>query len=392
MVTRRKPLSMRLQMMLLAACFVLNLQEVCAQGLIEKVTDLMEFNLGKPPADSNGFQTRVVLAPIAYYEPNTSFGFGFGANLLFKPRGAGAATRTSNIPIGISYTLKNQVFFTSGYTIFFPEERWLLRGNLDYTDFPQSYFGVGNGTTEDDRSEITYQRFLVEPLLLRQVTNKLFVGGGFRYNTYYNNLLVEATDELAAGTSLQDSLGSKNVGLEFAASYDNRDNVLNAQRGILAEFTQGVYGKVLGGTSVFNLSKLDLRAYRRLNPSGVLGFQFLGRYSGGDAPIQELSPLGGPELLRGFQEFRFRDRLALFAQAEYRWQALKSIGFVFYGGAGQVASGPAALALPELRYSVGTGLRVTIIPKENINLRVDYALGLGKSKSSGLYLGLGEAF
>lgn len=383
---------MRLQLTLLALCLALNLQIAQAQGLIDKVTDLMEFNLGKPPVDSNGFQTRVVLAPIAYYEPNTSLGFGFGANLLFKPRGAGPATRTSNIPIGVSYTLKNQVFFTSSYTIFFPEERWLLRGNLDYTDFPQSYFGVGNGTTEDDRSEITYQRFLVEPLLLRQVAPKLFVGGGFRYNTYYNNLLVEATEELTAGTSLQDSLGSKNVGLEFAASYDNRDNVLNAQRGLLAEFTQGLYGTALGGTSVFHLSKLDLRAYRRLNPSGVLGFQFYGRYGGGDAPVQELSSLGGPELLRGFQEFRFRDRLALFAQAEYRWQALQSVGFVFYGGAGQVAAGPEALALPELRYSLGTGLRVTIIPKENINLRVDYAIGLGKSRASGFYLGLGEAF
>jgi outer membrane protein assembly factor BamA len=383
---------MRLRIAITALSFFLSLQAITGQGLIEKITDLMEFNLGKPPVDSNGFQTRVVIAPIAYYEPNTSLGFGFGANLLFKPRGAGADTRTSNIPIGISYTLKNQVFFTSGYTVFFPEERWLLRGNLDYTDFPQNYFGVGNGTTEADRSAITYQRLLVEPLLLRQVVPKLFVGGGFRYNTYYNNELVEATDALPAGASLQDSLGSKNVGLEFAASYDNRDNVLNAQKGILVEFTQGFYGTALGGTSIFQLSKLDLRGYQRTGPKGVLSFQFFGRYGAGETPVQELSYLGGPELLRGFPEFRFRDRLAVFAQAEYRWQAWKNIGFVFYGGAGQVAADAAELALPELRYSLGTGLRLTIIPKENINLRLDYALGLGKSNGSGFYLGLGESF
>lgn len=381
---------LKIAIAVLAVC--LSIQTISAQGLIEKVTDLMEFNVGKPPVDSNDFQTRIVFAPIAYFEPNTSLGFGFGANLLFKPKGAGAETRTSNIPVGISYTLKNQVFFTSGYTVFFPEEKWLLRGNLDYTDFPQDYFGVGNGSTEEDQSAITYQRLLIEPLLLRQVAPKLFVGGGFRYNTYYNNELVEATEALPAGASLQDSLGSKNVGLEFAASYDNRDNVLNAQKGILAEFTQGFYGTALGGTSAFQLSKLDFRAYRRMNPKGVLGFQFFSRFGAGETPIQELSFLGGPELLRGFPEFRFRDRLAVFAQAEYRWQTWKSIGFVFYGGAGQVATGAAELALPELRYSLGTGLRLTIIPKENINLRVDYALGLGKSSGSGFYLGLGEAF
>jgi|AntRauTorckE5430_2_1112549.scaffolds.fasta_scaffold13913_1 outer membrane protein assembly factor BamA len=383
---------MRLKFAITALSFFLSIQATTAQGLIEKITDLMEFNLGKPPVDSNRFQTRIVLAPIAYYEPNTSLGFGFGANLLFKPIGAGAETRTSNIPLGISYTLKNQVFFTSGYTVFFPEEKWLLRGNLDYTDFPQDYFGVGNGTTEADRSAITYQRLLIEPLLLRQVAPKLFVGGGFRYNNYYNNALLEATEALPAGASLQDSLGSKNVGLEFAASYDNRDNVLNAQKGILVEFTQGFYGTVLGGTSVFQLSKLDLRGYRRTGPQGVLGFQLFGRYGAGETPVQELSYLGGPELLRGFTEFRFRDRLAVFAQAEYRWQTWKSIGFVFYGGAGQVAADAAELALSELRYTLGTGLRLTIIPKENINLRLDYALGLGKSSGSGFYLGLGEAF
>ena len=383
---------MHRRIVLIILTFLLSLQVSQAQGLIEKITDLMEFNLGKPPVDSNGFQTRVVLAPIAYYEPNTSFGFGFGANLLFKPRGTGPEIRTSNIPIRISYTLKNQIFFSSSYTLFFPEEKWLLRGNLDYTDFPQDYFGVGNGTTEEDGSAITYKRFLIEPLLLRQVAPKLFIGGGFRYNTYYSNELLEATASLPAGSILQDSLGSKNVGLEFATSYDNRDNVVNAQKGILAEFTQGFYSNVLGGTSSFQLSKLDLRGYRRINTKGVLGFQFFARYSANNVPIQELSSLGGPDLLRGFPEFRFRDRLATFAQAEYRWQTWKSVGFVFYGGAGQVATELSTLAFPELRYTLGTGLRVTIIPKENINLRVDYALGLGKSNGSGFYLGLGEAF
>ena len=365
---------------------------VPAQGIVEKIADLMEFNLGKAPADSSAFRPRIVFAPIVYFEPNTSLGFGFGASFLFKPKGAGPETRTSNIPVGISYTLKNQVFFTSGYTIFFPEERWLFRGNLDYSDFPQTYFGVGNGTRDEDGIDITYQRLLIEPLLLRQVLPKLFVGGGFRYNTYYNNELVNATESLPAGTSLQDTLGSKSVGLEFAATYDNRDNIVNAARGIFAEFTQGLYGEVLGGSSAFRLSKLDLRTYHRVAPRAVIGGQFFARHAAQDAPVQELSALGGPDLLRGFQEFRFRDRVATFAQVEYRWQTWKSIGFVAFGGAGQVASSGSELAIDQLRYSLGGGLRVLIIPKENINLRVDYGVGFGVSGGSGFYLGLGEAF
>lgn len=363
-----------------------------AQGLVEKVADLMEFNLGKAPLDTSAFRPKIVLAPIVYFEPNTSLGFGFGASLLFKPKNAGPEVRTSNIPIGISYTLNNQVFFTSGYTIFFPEEKWLFRGNLNYTDFPQSYFGVGNGTRDEEAIEITYQRLLIEPLLLRRVIPHLFLGGGFRYNTYYNNELLEATESLPAGASLQDTLGSKSVGMEFATSYDNRDNVVNATRGVFAEFTQGFYGEVIGGSNVFRLSKLDLRTYGRIGNKSVVGGQVFVRHAAEDAPVQELSALGGPDLLRGFQEFRFRDNLAAFVQTEYRYQAWKSVGFVGFAGAGEVASSSSKLAFDELRYSVGGGIRILIIPQENINLRVDYGFGFGKSSGSGFYLGLGEAF
>lgn len=365
---------------------------LAGQGLIEKVTDLLEIKVGPPPKDATEFQTRIVLAPVIYYEPRTSFGFGAGGSLLFKPKGAGADTRTSNIPVGISYTLNNQVFFTSGYTIFFPEEKYLFRGNLDYSNFPQGYFGVGNFAPDEAEIDITYQRLLIEPLLLRKVAGELFVGGGLRYDQFYNTSLQKATEELPENYDLQDSLGSTAVGGELAVSYDGRDNVVNASSGLLAEFTQGFYGKVLGGTHSFRLSKLDLRAYRQLRPKQVAAFQFFGRYAAGDSPIQELSGLGGEQLLRGYPEDRFRDRIALFGQAEWRWQTWKSIGFVGFGGIGQVGNGLRDFSLNGTYFSLGTGLRVTVIPSENINLRFDYAIGFGLTNDTGFYLGLGEAF
>ncbi|PHI20395.1 hypothetical protein CEQ90_08015 [Lewinellaceae bacterium SD302] len=366
--------------------------ELTKPNLIDKVVNLMDIPLGQPPKDSNSFQPRLVFAPILYFEPNTSLGFGFGARLLFKTKGSGPETRTSNIPIGISYTLNNQVFFTSGYTIFFPEEKWLVRGNLNYTDFPQTYYGVGNGTRDEDGIEITFQQILIEPILLRQVVSNVFVGGGLRYNRYYNNELLEDTGDLLAGASLEDTLGSTSAGLELAASFDNRDNVVNATRGIFAEFTQGFYGEALGGTNVFRLSKLDLRTYARTGERSVVGGQFFLRHSTPGAPVQELSALGGQDLLRGFPEFRFRDNLAAYAQVEYRWQTWKNVGFVAFTGAGQVGSSSSRLALGQMRYNVGGGLRVLIIPQENINLRVDYGYGFGASTGTGFYLGLGEAF
>ncbi len=387
-----KSLPLALCLLLCAGGLSAQTPEATDRNFIDRIVDLMDIPLGPVPEDTTRFQPRLVLAPIVYYQPNTSFGFGFGTRMLFKTRGAGPETRTSNIPIGISYTLKNQVFFTSGYTIFFPEEKWLVRGNLNYSDFPQTYYGVGNGTRDEDGLEITFQQLLIEPILLRQLVPNVFLGGGLRYDKFYNNELLEDAGELTAGASLEDSLGSTSVGFELAASFDDRDNVVNATRGIFAEFTQGFYGSALGGTNQFRLSKLDLRTYARTGVKSVVGGQFFLRHAAEGAPVQELSALGGSDLLRGFPEFRFRDNLAVFAQAEYRWQTWKNVGLVGFLGGGQVASSSSELGLDQMRYSVGGGLRVLIIPQENINLRVDYGYGFGVSAGSGFYLGLGEAF
>ena len=363
-----------------------------AQGFVEKVTDLLEFNLGKPPKDSNAFHPKVVLAPIAYFEPNTSLGVGVGAKLLFKPRRAQELTRTSNLPLSVSYTLNNQFFFTSSYTVFFPEERWLLKGTLGYRNFPQGYYGIGNLTTDEERIDISFQQFVFEPLLLRRVLPNFFLGGGVRYNTIFNTRLDEATDELPEGFDLQDSLGSTSAGIELAASFDSRDNVLNAERGLLVELTQGFYGTGFGGSNRFELTKFDLRRYQRLGTGATLAYQLFGRHSWNDTPAQELSVLGGSNLLRGFTEGRFRDRVAVFTQAEYRWQGPGRFGAVGFVGAGQVAGRVGDLRLADMRYSVGAGLRILIIPSEKLNLRLDYAFGLGPSSDSNFYLGIAEAF
>ena len=377
---------------LFLAAFLLGSLTLPAQGFIEKVTDLLEFNLGKPPADTNAYHSKIVLAPIAYFEPQTSFGAGVGAKLLFKFREDQHLTRTSNLPAAVSYTLNGQFFFSSSYTVFFPREEWLLRGNLDFRNFPQGYYGIGNFTTEEDRTDISFKQFLFEPLLLRRVRDNLFVGGGVRYNRVYDTVLEEATAELPEGFDLQDSIGSTSAGVELAATWDSRDNVLNAQRGLLVEFTQGFYGDGFGGTNAFELSKLDVRRYQRLSERSILAYNAFARHTWNDAPAQELSTLGGPTLLRGFQEGRFRDRVAFFSQVEYRYRSKGRFGFVTFAGAGQVADRLGDLQLGDFRYSVGAGLRILIVPAEALNLRLDYALGLGPSSDRNFYLGIAEAF
>lgn len=369
---------------------------VLGQEFIEKITSIFEFDVGKNrhTLDSNAFVARMVISPVASYEPSTSLGFGIGAKLLFKPGNAGLDTRTSNMPMSITYTLKNQFIIYSGYTVFFDQENYLLKGKLTYSDFPVSYYGIGSTSTDDDKQEIGFNNFLLEPLLLKKIAPSTFIGGGIRFNNIYNARLEESWLDLHEGTSLQDVLGSTSFGLELAFTFDNRDNVLNALNGSLLEVTHGFYDDVLVGTHEFQLTKLDYRSYLQFQEKSlnVLALQAYARFAWYDTPPLELSSLGGPEILRGFQEDRFRDRMAIFAQAEYRWQTFERLGFVFYGGIGEVFNEVNDLQFQNLKYSLGSGLRVKIVQSENLNIRLDYALGLGPIKDHNFYLGIAEAF
>lgn len=382
---------------LILAIIVLSTYSVTiqAQEFMEKIANVFEFDIGEERQDSTFRYTKMVLAPIITYEPVTSFGFGVGAKFLFKPFGAGADTRTSNIPLSIQYTLENQFIATSAFTVFFPEEKYLFKGNAGFSKFPIGYYGLGTDTSDEAQVDISFNNVLFEPLFLRRVAPHFFVGAGYRYNSYKKLRLIENKDDVALEQLFRDSLTSVSSGIELAATFDSRDNVLNATTGVFSEFTHGFYSKGLGSISNFQLTKFNFRNYWTISedrPHDVLAIEFYTRLSWADTPTLELSTIGGPEFLRGFREGRFRDRYSIFTQAEYRWQVLERIGFVFFGGIGNITDRISEIDLDNNKYSIGTGIRFKIVKSENLNIRIDYALGLGKIRDQNFYLGIAEAF
>ena len=391
----KKSKSLKIVCVLFALSLSIFPQSLRAQEFLEKVTNIFEFNIGPERDDSTFKHTKVVLAPIISFEPSTSLGFGIGSKILFKPFGAGADTRTSNIPLALQYTLNSQFIASSAFTIFTPHENYLIKGNVGFSKFPLAYFGIGSTTPDENQIDISFDNLLFEPLLLRRVAPNFFVGGGWRYNSYKNLDVIESEMTPAQEERLRDSLTSVSSGLEIAATLDSRDNVLNAYKGTFAEFTHGIYKKSFGSTNDFMLTKLNVRKYWTVSEkrsNDVIAAELYSRVSWDDTPTLEQSSLGGIELLRGFREGRFRDRYSFFSQVEYRWQALERIGFVFFGTVGDVTNSISNLNLSNVKYSVGTGLRLKIVKSERLNIRFDYAFGLGKIRDQNFYLGIAEAF
>jgi outer membrane protein assembly factor BamA len=88
--------------------------------------------------------------------------------------------------------------------------------------------------------------------------------------------------------------------------------------------------------------------------------------------------LGGPDDLRGFRRFRFRDRHLLLLQAEYRWEIFTAVdGAIFYD-AGKVASRLEDLNLSDLESDYGIGFRFGT--RDGVFLRVEGAFGSSAGK------------
>lgn len=359
--------------------------------VLDNILDFFEFTTNKKQVevDSTRYENTMVLAPIVNYAPETSVGFGVGAKYLFKFKNSSPETRTSNMPVSAIYTLNNQYILWSGYTIFFNDEAWLLKGNIQYADFPQLFYGLGRDSRLEDEEIYSFNNLLIEPILLKRVIGKLFVGGGIRYSSFFNQE-IEADGILNTDRPLGFD-GSTSLGAELAISYDSRDNVLNANSGVLLEFTQGYYTSGFGGEFAFQLTRLDLRAYFLpfQNRRDVLAFQFKSFFSNGDVPLAELSLFGGDEIMRGYYEGRFRDNHLLAGQVEYRLPLFSRFGMVAFAGIGDVAGRVRDFKLENIRASIGVGLRFKIVPTENLNIRMDFGV---TDEDQNFYLNIAEAF
>jgi outer membrane protein assembly factor BamA len=97
---------------------------------------------------------------------------------------------------------------------------------------------------------------------------------------------------------------------------------------------------------------------------------------GQKVPFYMLPTLGGSEDLRGYQDFRFRDKNMVVVNAEYRWEAFSGLDVALFADAGQVAPRAQDLRLGDMKTSAGFGFRF------NTAKGVIYRIDVGFSRES----------
>jgi hypothetical protein len=92
---------------------------------------------------------------------------------------------------------------------------------------------------------------------------------------------------------------------------------------------------------------------------------------GNVVPFYAQPTLGGSTTLRGFEEFRFRDRNAFLINAEYRWEAFSGLDMAIFGDWGDVGSTWDDIDVKDLKSDYGLGFRFNTF--RSVFLRIDLA-------------------
>jgi hemolysin activation/secretion protein len=126
---------------------------------------------------------------------------------------------------------------------------------------------------------------------------------------------------------------------------------------------------------------VDLRRFFPITSTDRIGLRmqtvFTHSAAGEEVPFFMLPTAGGTDTVRGFNQYRFRDRNALILNSEYRRPLTGFLDLVAFADAGRVFSRSTNLGLRDLHPSAGASIRV------KLGSRVFFGLDAGFSKEGG---------
>ena len=325
--------------------------------------------------------------PVIFYTPETKWAFGAGGLYYFRLTKDKAVSRPSNIGFVGVYTQRKQTSFELNPD-FYLRNGLHLQTILQYSDFPDQFYGIGNGTTEEMEEPFTSKFWDVSVEALKQVRGPINVGFQYFFDT---RKLTEVEDGgMFSAGEIPGSSGGTVSGLGYFMTYDSRDSIFYTTAGSFHQFSAMAFGRALGSDFTFNRFFFDLRKYVRLSPAHCLAFQTRLLFETGNPPFWRMGLLGGSESMRGYYLGRYRDKDMITLQAEYRWvPVFWRIGLAAFASLGDVAATLGDFDIGRFKYAYGAGLRFVLDPRQRLNLRLDF--GFGK-KTSGVYFTAAEAF
>lgn len=341
-------------------------------------------------------KVKVIVLPLVFRSPETKWAFGVSSSISFKTSHKNdSLTRTSTIQVLGMYTLRNQNVEVIDATIFFPKEEYILTCQISHSFYPDRYWGIGQSSSDipkpksgPDIRDYSFEQLYFYPHIKKKIAKDIFIGALYEFQKVYHiQSNKESLFDTAQVFGKTDHIMS---GLGSSISYDTRNSSYWPTKGLLIQGTFTYFNSYLGSTYNDLKTTVDVRYFKKLFRNTVVAAQLYNYTNTGQPPIRELAMLGGPGNMRGLYQGRFRDNNMTTLIAEYRIPVWKRFSAVVFGGIGNVYRKISELVNNTPKHSFGGGIRFALLPKEKLNIRVDY--GYYNQNNQGFYFTVGECF
>lgn len=330
-----------------------------------------------------------IILPAVFRTPETGWAYGASGQATFKTSHRNdTLTRTSFVSAFGVWTERGQNIQAADAVIYFPKEKQILYFDAGHSYFPENFWGIGPNTKDDWHERYTSEQFNFMLHVKEKVIKRLFCGILFDYQNIfklkYNAGAIFDTTQFLGKTPYQIS------GAGVSLSYDTRNKAFWPTKGFYVNTIFTNYDKNFGSTYNFAKWTFDVRFFQKLFLQHIFAFQFYNYSTFGQSPMKNLARFGGVDNIRGFYQGRLRDKNMASIIAEYRAPIYWRFSLVAFGGIGNVYSEKNPLLNNEFKYSYGGGVRLSLLPKDRLNIRIDY--GYYDKYNSGFYFTLGECF
>ena len=330
----------------------------------------------------------VAALPLVYYQPETSLG-AIGQVMLVRRASSGGTTeeRHDTLSAVVTATLRRQYAFGLSGMKFWNQDDDRLKLDLGIQSFPNTFWGLGNDTLASAADHYTPLSVGGQPNYSHRVVERIYLGMNAVVGYYRIQSFAPAgpvADYLATHRR-----AGRLIGVGPTIARDSRDDSNYPRAGSLTALTFTAYLPAWFSAYRFADLKADQRTFIALPLSSVLALQAFGQLVIGEPILDAIPALGGPAMLRGFFQGRYRDKVYMVGQAEWRVPLFWRLGTVVFGGAGDVFPDLAHVGVEHLKPAGGLGLRLNVGSRRSpVNIRLDGAVASG---SAGVYVVIGEA-
>jgi outer membrane protein assembly factor BamA len=364
----------------LAAALLLAASPLAAQH--EAVTETLKDAEEIPPISLKGSWVAV---PIPVSNPTIGTGLAAGVAYLFR---LDEKSKSSLVGGGGLKTENGTWGGAAGASVNLKEGTWQVKAGVAYMDANLRFYGVGDEASQESEGiPIGQSGWAGGFQVLRRVYSHAFAG--------IQGVYLDLKTTVDPGDIPEDApeipeaeLDSSTAGLGLVVTWDTRDDTFGPQRGTLWQATAN-FAETSPGDQSYQRYNLSYNTYLRASEASVLAVRVSGCATPGEPPFYALCLLGLDEDLRGYEVGRYRDKVMLAGQAEWRWRFWRKWGMVAFAGTGQVAESWGDLNRDDFLPGLGGGVRYALSERYRLTVGLDYARG---KDSDAWYFRVGEAF